>query len=85
MSVQTLIVCDKCGGIKVQDLVRPVEPTVKKVTMDEYIEANKSRFAMNYGWGDISPFCSGTSHIEARRLKCLDCGFTKDYEQVVHT
>ena len=81
--MKTLIKCDKCGSLNVDEMEvprpppEPVKPTI--LTMDQYIERNKSTSSFIYS---SSTMCVGTSRMRRMKLHCFDCGHEKEWEQI---
>ena len=86
VSRENFIKCDECGGINVVDEEKVEEEPKKLIlSMDEYIEKNKSYWMFGECVKpDIRPFV-GTSYGGTRILRCRDCGFTREYFRVVYT
>ena len=75
---KTLIRCEKCSSTNVKDVLFE-EPKVIVLTMDEYIEKNKSRGVTHFIEGDML-----LGRTEKRLLICSDCGYQRAWDQVVH-
>jgi len=76
----TKIKCDKCGCTNVVDEVEE-ELKVSVLTTDDYIKKNQSESLLRFA----TTQWTGTSHMEKRRLRCLDCGHTVLYDKVIYT
>ena len=75
---KTLVKCDKCGSTNVVE-EDASEIKVIVLTMDEYIEKNRSSSM----FGKLVP-TTGTSHMEKRILHCQDCEYTRLYDKVFY-
>ena len=72
--------CPKCGKKTIEDNLY-VEPEPKEYTLEAWIQENKY-VSTNYGQVFVT---AGTSRGEVRKITCMSCGYTKNYNRVVYT